>query len=70
MTTQQALTSAQFCIFRWERAERGLPRHIVCFQDSSIFRFVSAGRGIIVADGLTMSEARERAHSLNSVLNP
>jgi len=43
MTTQEALTSSQFCIFRWERAVRGLPRHIVCFHDSSIANVVSAG---------------------------
>jgi hypothetical protein len=65
MTTQEALTSSQFCIFKWERAEPCLPRHIVCFQDSSIALFVSAGRGTIVSDRLTIGEARDRAHLLN-----
>jgi hypothetical protein len=65
MTTQEALTSSQFCIFKWERAEPGLPRHIICFNDSSIAKFVSAGRGTVVMDGLTVGEARDRAHALN-----
>jgi hypothetical protein len=57
--------SSQFCVFKWERAERDLPRHIVCFHDSSIARFVSAGHGTIVSDRLTVGEARDRAHLLN-----
>lgn len=44
----------------------GLPRHIVCFHDSSITRFVSAGHGMVIADGLTIAEAQDRAHLLNS----
>jgi hypothetical protein len=65
MTTQQAITSSQFCVFKWERVESGLPRHIVCFHDSSIVTFVSAGRGRVVAEGLTLPEARDQALVLN-----